>query len=230
MMIKPLAALVKITGWLPYLAVARPRIHYEDKEAQARRVKGKAIVMPDHHSIWDAVTMMYTFPGRDLRCIISEVICQNNPIGKWFMRSMGYIYVDRSNMDFTFLSESGKILGKGGVVEIYPEARLPRPGEEKPLAFKPSVVYMALENDAPIIPVVTNGAFFGKKRMQVLIGKPVRIEEYYDETLDERENIEHITALLRNRIIELKNELEAREDPARKEGISKEKATKRLSV
>ncbi len=204
---KPFAVFVKITGFLPYWAMTRTKFYYEDKSKQSRRLKGKAIVMPDHHQIWDVAVLMHTFPTRNLRCIISEVICSSKP-KTLFMKNMGYIVTDRANMDFTFLTRAEKVLDEGGVIEIYPEGRLPKSGEETPLEFKPSVTYLALQSGAPIIPVVTTGAFVKKERMRVMVGCPIDARELYDESLSERENIDNITNILRNKIKELKNELE----------------------
>ena len=100
------------------------------------------------------------------------------------------------------------ILDNGGVVEIYPEARIPDPEEAKPLPFKPSTVYLALESGAPIIPVYTNGCYFKWKRARMIIGTPFDAREYYDDALSEKENIENITNLLRERIIDLGKQLD----------------------
>ena len=122
---------------------------------------------------------------------------------------VGCVKVDRDNHDFTFLSKLKKILDRGGVVEIYPESRLPdREGDVKPLPFKPSYVYLALESGAPIIPVYNNGKMFARERERVIIGKPIYVEELYDSTLSEKENIDRINQYVREKIIELGKELE----------------------
>jgi 1-acyl-sn-glycerol-3-phosphate acyltransferase len=108
------------------------------------------------------------------------------------------------------MDKCNKILDKGGLIEIYPESRLARKGEEKPLPFKPSAVYMALSSGAPIIPVYHNGEYSGKKGACAMVGKPFYARDYYDDNLSERENVEIITEKLRNRIIKLKDELDKR--------------------
>ena len=70
-------------------------------------------------------------------------------------------------------AESLKILEKGGVVCVFPESRLPRPGEKRPLPFASSVAYLALTSGAPVIPVYTNGSHFKKERVRVMIGTPI---------------------------------------------------------
>jgi 1-acyl-sn-glycerol-3-phosphate acyltransferase len=127
-------------------------------------------------------------------------------IFSFFLNSLGGIKVDRNAHDFSFVEKSCKILEKGGVVEIYPEARLPKEGEERPLPFKPSAVYLALESGAPIIPVYNSGKYFSRERVRVVIGKPINVQEMYREELSYKENIEAINEYLRGKIIELGKE------------------------
>ncbi len=201
---------VKITAWIPYLLLYRPKYYYQDKKAQSRKIRGKGIVMPNHQSIWDFAGMMYTFPSRNLRCVVAEVMYANGKMMTAFLNLLGAIKVDRYGGDFTFLEKSNKILKSNGVVEIYPESRLPKKGEEKPLPFKSSVALMALEADAPIIPVVTNGKYNKKQRLRILIGKPIDINELYDDSLDEKLALQLATDKLRDIIKEMNNELESK--------------------
>ncbi len=199
---------IKITGFIPWLFGYRAKIYYEDKSVQGRRIKGKAIVMPNHHSVMDVALNMFVFWNRTLRCLAAELMYEKNIFMTLMLKLMGYIKVDRDSHDFSFLGKSEKVLNKKGVIEIYPESRLPKKGEEKPLEFKPSVVYLALSTGAPIIPVYHTGALFKKDRARIIIGKPIDVREWYDDTLCERENIEIICKKLRERVIELGNELE----------------------
>lgn len=209
---------VKITGWIPQLFIFRTKVYYEDKKAQSRKIKGKAIVMSNHHTLMDFAVLMFVFPWRTLRCLMAEILYKKNFFMTAFITALGGIKVNRAAHDFSFLNKAEKILRKGGVVEIYPEARLAKPGEEKPLEFKPSVVYMALQSEAPIIPIYNDGKYFGKDRTRVIIGKPVYVQEWYDEQMSEKENLDAICKRLREKVIDLRNELnEQRESEKEKE-------------
>lgn len=199
---------VRITGFLPYLFAYRTKIYYEDKKTQGRRIKGKAIVCSNHRSVMDVALLFFLFPTRTLRPLVAEIMFEKNPIFTLFLKMLGAIKVDRNAHDFSFLEPSRKVLEKGGVLEIYPEARLPRAGEPTPLPFTPSTVYLALQTGAPILPVYTNGCYFEKRRARAIIGKPFYPQALYDDSLSEEENIERITKRLREKVIELKNELE----------------------
>ena len=202
---------VKITGWLAYTIIFRPKYYYENKAVQSRRVKGAAIVVSNHVSVWDFAFLMFAIPFRTLRCAVAELLFRKNFAFSAFLKLAGTIRVDRDAHDLTFLSECEKVLAKGGVVEIYPEARIPDEGEERPLEFKTSAVMLALSTGVPIIPVCHNATYFGKGRTRVMIGTPIDARELYDDTLSEKENLSKITAQIRRKIIEFSKELEKQE-------------------
>ena len=202
---------VKLTGWIPQLLLFRIKVHYEDKAVQNKRIRGKAIVVANHNHIMDFAIMMFVFWRRTLRCATAEIMYRKNFILTLFIKLLGCVRVDRNEYDFSFLTKLEKILDNGGVVEIYPEARLPKAHESRPLEFKPSYVYLALESGAPIIPVYTTSKFFSKQRKHVIIGKAIHVKELYDDTLSEKENINNINMYVRSKIIELEKQLEEKQ-------------------
>lgn len=206
-----LNAFIKITGYPLKLFALRFNVRYEDKSVQSRRIKGKAIVASNHTNLLNFATMMYLFPFRTLRCVAGEVLYEKGFFMRLFLFMAGAVKVDRNSHDFSFLTVAQRILDKGGVIEIYPEARLPKPGDELPLEFKPSTVYLALESGAPIIPVYHAGKYFKGNKINAMIGKPIDARELYDDNLSQSENIEKITAILRGKIIELREEFERQE-------------------
>ena len=199
---------VKITGWIPYILFLRPKISYENKKLQSRRIKGHGIIVSNHTAILDFAVTMYTFPARTLRCAVAELMYRKNVFMTLLLRLLGTVRVDRTSHDFSFLSDCERILDRGGVIEIYPESRLPNPGEPRPLSFKPSAVYLALKSGAPIIPICNNGKFFAKDRMRIHVGAPINVRELYRDELSEKENLAYITAYVRGKIVEFQKQLE----------------------
>ncbi len=199
---------VKITGWILVLFTFKTKVYYEDKSVQSRRIRGKAIVMSNHFTIWDFACLMFVFWRRTLRCVVAEILYCKNRFFTFLLKALGCIKVERDMHDFSFINKCKKILDRGGVVEIYPEARVPRKGDIVPLEFKPSIVYLALESGAPIIPVYTDGRYFCRERNYVMIGTPIIVSELYDTNLDEKQNISAIAAALRGKVIELREKLE----------------------
>ena len=200
---------VRITGWIVQKICFRTKIYYEDKSVQSRRIKGNAIIVSNHTSVYDYAVYLFVF-YRILRYQMAEILYKRKGL-KLFLRMMGGIYVNRNTHDLSFLDKSNEVLNKGGVVGVFPESRIPKPEEQKPLEFKQSVIVLALQSKAPIIPVATNGSYFKKKRARVIIGKPFNAFDYYNVSLSEKENVANITNILRERIIELKGLLDGQE-------------------
>ena len=193
---------VRITGFIPAMLILRTKVYFEDKRVQSRRIKGQAILMSNHTSVYDYAVFLYVFFFRTLRYQMAEVLYKKKLLGM-FLKCMGGIYVNRDSLDFSFMDKSKKLLEKNKVVGVFPESRLPKEGETRPLPFKESITILALESGAPIIPIYTDGQYFTKKRAHVTIGKPIYVKDYYDNAKSRKENIECITSILRDKIIEL---------------------------
>ena len=197
----------KITGWPVQFVCFRTKVYYENKKTCSRRIKGPAIIISNHTSVFDYAVYLFVFFSRTLRFQTAEVLYRKKLLG-WFLRRMGGIYVDRDARDFGFVTKSEEILRRGGVVGIFPESRIPKPGEERPLEFKPSAAYIALCADVPVIPVVTNGSYFNlKKRARVMIGEAINVRDLSDPGLGEKEDLKNVSAKLRERVIELEKKL-----------------------
>ena len=190
---------VKITGWIAAVFYFKTKTYYLSP-TQKKNIKGKAIIVSNHKSVMDYPLYMFVFRWRVIRTLTAEIIYKKGKLMAWFLKKMGCIRVDRESGDFGFMHEAIKHLNKNGVTLVFPEARLHKPGEEGLLEFKPSFVYMALETGAPIIPCYTNGCYAQKKRAKVLIGERIYLQELYDESKTEKENIDYLCKYVRDYI------------------------------
>ena len=209
---------VKITAWPLQFAVFRTRIYYENKKVQGRHIKGPAILISNHTSVFDYAVYLFVFPTRTLRVQMAEVLFEKKPLNI-LLKLLGGIRVDRNTHNFGFVEKSCEILKKGGVVGIFPESRIPLPTETRPLPFKTSAAFTALQSGVPGIPVVTNGSYFRKKRARVLLGTPMYAADFTDETLSEKENIQRVSDAFRERIAKMTEELGKKEQSG---GVRKE--------
>lgn len=193
----------KITGWLIQLVCFRTKVYYEDKAVQSRHIRGKAILISNHTSVFDYPVTIFVFWTRTLRFHMSELVMKKPVLGV-LLRMLGGIYVDRNTHDYGYMVKSEKILGRGGVVGICPEGRIPLKDEKRPLAFKTGAAYLALTTDTPIVPMFTNGSYFTfKERARVMIGTPIIPSEVADPELSDKENIEKLNHVMREKIINL---------------------------
>ena len=208
-MIRFFNGFVKVTGYLIQKIIFRTKIYYEDKKHTNRNIKGAAMIISNHTDIYDYPLMMYVFPKRNLHCLVAEVTYDKNKPLTNLLKGLGAIRVDRNNHDFSFMGQTSELLRKNKVVLIYPESRLPLENEVGTLLdFKPSYIYSALETGAPIIPIYTNGIYGKlkkkyKDRARVIIGKKIFVQDLYDSSKSEKENIEYINDYVKNRILEL---------------------------
>lgn len=201
---------VKITGYVPQLFVFHTKYYYEDRSIQSRRIKGPAIIICNHTSVYDFIVVLFAFFGRNLHTLMAEVLFgKDRGLLPRFLKLMGGIFVDRNAKDFSFLSQCLDILDKGGVVCIFPESRIPRPGEARPLPYSDTVAYLALQSGVPVIPVYTNGVYFSPiKRARAIIGKPLRADVSPDSSKTDREKISSLTAMFRTEVTALGKKLE----------------------
>ncbi len=195
---------VKITGWLPQFLCFRTKIYYENRKVQGRHIRGPAIIISNHTSVFDYAVYIFVFFTRTLRFQMAEVLFEKKALAR-LLRMLGGIFVNRYDFDFGFMAKSRDILDSGGVVGVFPEGRLPRPGEPRPLEFKTSAAYLALSSGVPVIPVVTNGSYFRPGRARVLIGEPIDVSALSDRTLPEKEDLLQVSEKLRRHITELES-------------------------
>ena len=196
----------KITAWPLQFLCFRTKVLYEDRNVQGISIKGPAIIISNHTSVFDYAVYLFVFFFRTIRCQMAEVLFNKQPLGT-LLKMLGGIRVNRDSHDFSFLTKSENILKEGGVVLIFPESRIPLKDEKTPLEFKPSAAYLAINSGVDIIPVYTNGSYFKFKRARVIIGKPMKANEYYDSSMGDRENIALLNTKMREKIIELKEEM-----------------------
>lgn len=197
--------IVKLTG-LPFAgAYYRKKIYYENNDPSLRKIKGPALIISNHTSVYDFPLLMYTFLNRTIRTLAAEALYEYKSLGR-LLKGLGGIKVDRKNYDFNFISTLSDCLQKGEVGLIFPESRLhTKKDPEGLLEFKPSYVYIALQNNVPIIPVYVNG-IYGKKKKQmhdrarVMIGKPIALNLLLDPKKSEKDNILYLNRYIRDKI------------------------------
>ena len=208
---------VKLTGLPVQYFYFRKKIYYEDKKHTSKKIKGGALIVSNHTSVYDYPLIMYTFFGRVIHTLVAEVIYKKSSFMNKFMNDLGAIRVDRDTYNFNFMYKMIEILNDNKVGLVFPESRLPTENDEpgKLLEFKPSYVYLALQCGVPIIPVYTNGVYGHKMRKEkkdrarIIIGKKFYINDLYDSSKTEKENIEFINDYVKNKIVNLGEQLES---------------------
>ena len=203
--------LALITGWPVQLLVFKRKTYYEDIRAQGRRVRGKALIVSNHFSVFEYMVNIFLFPFRKLYVVYWP---HHSKRIRWGMKFFGGIVSDRDVMGLRFMDESVKTLEKGRIVQIYPEAYISEDGRMD--EFKPSYVLIALRAEAPIIPVITDGNYGFFKRVHLIIGKPIDLWDYCTSEDPTKEEIMALNDIVYKKCLELQRELEARKQNKRR--------------
>ena len=117
--------------------------------------RGPFIVSPNHQSYLDPFWVSVPFPY-PLRYMTWDRFIYMPIIGH-FIRTLGAFPVKLEKGDRTALRLSLEHLNQGGALMIFPEGGRTRTGEVMP--FKPGVIRLALDAQAPIIPVTVVGGY-----------------------------------------------------------------------
>lgn len=209
--IRLFSGFVRLTGLVPALIFFKPRVKLENERA-SRHLPKHAILVSNHTSLMDFVLYLVVFPWRTVRFLMAEVLFNKGKLFATFLTLLGGIRVDRNTFDFEFVSDALDILDHGGTLGVFPQGRLPVGG--KPFPFTVSTAFIALQTDAPIIPVYTDGRYGLNKRAGVVIGEPLYLHEYKKDELSDDEQLNHLTALLEERVYALADRLNTKETTA----------------
>lgn len=185
---------VKVTGILPALIFLKPRVI----KTRSRTLPKTAILVSNHRSLMDFVLYLLIFPFRTIRFLMAEVLYNKSKLFAWFLSAIGGIRVDRDRHDFAFVSDALEVLDNGGLVGVFPEARLPVNG--KPFPFTVSTAFIATHTDAPIVPLYTDGNYGLTKRATVVIGEPFYLTDHKKENVSEDEQLQHLTDVLHDKV------------------------------
>ena len=121
---------VKITAFPVQYFYFKKRVYYESN-LSPRKIKGAALIVSNHTSIFDYALIMYTFFTRSIRTLVAKEIFEKNWFMNIFMKGLGAIKVERQSYDFSFMPKMIKCLNKKQVGLVFPEARLPRENERE---------------------------------------------------------------------------------------------------
>lgn len=200
--------MMKTTGVPLELLFFKRRTFYEDKYVQKRRIKGGALLVSNHKSIFDYMMYFFLFFFRKIYCLVAEVMYRN-AFFRFCLNTIGGIRVDRSDPNIIgFVNKSVELIKKGKLVLSFPESRLIH---DKELGvFYPSYILIALKANAPIIPIYTDGRYGLFKRSSVIIGKPINLRDRCHNENPSAQEINALNDLVKDKIQELKETLERR--------------------
>lgn len=191
--------LIKWTIGQLILLVTRPIVYGR----QNLRVKGKAIFIANHRSMWDPLMLALISP-RNIHFMAKKELFESK-IGNFFFRSLYAFPVNRRNVDLQSLKNALKVLDKGKVFGIFPEGK--RAVTDSLDEFEKGAAFLAIRSGAPVIPIYIHPDTSRQLRPVMLVGKPIDVSSIV-AAVNKSSLIEVVTDELSDSIDALRAELE----------------------
>ncbi len=143
------------------------RIEYINRENMP--TKGPAILVANHTSLIDIPAVKW--PIKPWIYYVAKKQLFQNPVTRFFFRSMGCIAVDRDKVDLQAARGIFSVLSSNRIVAMFPQAT--RVEDDKILSHLPrtGVAHFAVKTGSPIIPVLVDGKFSVFKKTKITFGQ-----------------------------------------------------------
>lgn len=197
---------VKLTWILLLWIFQTPKIRYCNKEGRMPRIKGRALIVCNHTWWMDPITIIMTFWRRRIHTLAARELGGPHKLIQWVKRRLLFIDVDRKKLDIRSYNRCIEALREEKVLLVFPEGRFVFEDEIQP--FKGGTALMALQTKTPIYPVYLSGYYRLFHPIHMAVGEPIRIEEEWQGAMDS-EAVNHLNALMRDRVQELREVVEA---------------------
>ena len=172
--------------------------------------KGPAVLVANHNSHLDAVTLMTLFPLRmlpELRPVAAQDYFFRNPLLKWFaLNIMGILPLDRKVQSKRRHPLAGihEALDQGDIVIVFPEGS--RGAPEQLGDFKAGIAHIAKKNpEVPVIPIFMHGLGKALPKGEALL-VPFFLDVFVGEPIDWNDDKEAFMEQLSARMTALAEE------------------------
>ena len=154
---------------------------------------GKYILCANHLNNWDPVLIGVAFPYRIYPMAKAELF--KNRYLAWLLRNVGCFPIKRGEADITAMKTAMKIITSGKILGLFPEGK--RNNTDEVIA-EPGAAMLAIKTKTDVLPVaiVSNYKLFGETK--VIIGKPIKFNEYYGKKLYNNDYSEISLIIMKN--------------------------------
>ena len=195
-----------ILGYPIQLLFFKRKVFYEDKKNTKIR-KGGKLIISNHYNLFDyGLNAFMVFP-RKLTAVSSEIPFKYG-IARFGMKFFGTIEATRDTCNMGFVEQAAEVIRKGGLVQIFPEARNTPDG--KIHEFKPSYVVIAEMAECKILPIISDGNYGVFKRVSVMIGKEIDIGQIVTAKngVLTKQDVNQINQVIFDKVLQLRETLE----------------------
>ena len=199
--------MMKVTGAPLNWIFFKRKVYFENRAKQKRKIKGGALIVSNHKSFWDYITLFFLFFRYKVRPVVSHLIYHKNPVLKFCLNCVKAIVVGKDMLDMAYIDKVEELLKKGKKIVIYPEGHFALKDELLP--FSTSYIKIAYDTGVPIIPIYTDGRYGLFKRNHVMVGTKIYVNDLIDGELN-KENIEKVNDYFTKYIWELRRKMNVR--------------------
>lgn len=197
---------LKLIAWPTFVLFLRTKKYYES-ETSTTKIKGPAVIISNHPSIWEPPVILHTFFRRRVFFLIHKTVYHRNRFMAWIYKKAGCITIDKEDFDINFFFEITQRLNEGEIVTIFPEGTFS--DADAILPFKSGAIMATLHAGVPIIPVYVKGERNLFPRKKIMIGDPINPLKYTNNTMPSIKEIEAFSDMLRNKVWEFKQRLDS---------------------
>ena len=213
---------IKITGFLFYIIFVTPRFFYATRKAkkESKKVKGGAIIIGNHSSTFDYVTLLYRHFFRVVHTFVGPAIYRFRSL-RHLCNVLENIEVKKDDAANIEALRKAKIyLNKGKTIAIFPEGRFEdNPGEIE--RFSSSAIRLSFETNKPIIPYYFKGNYGVFRRAKFNVGEKIYVRDLVKGDELTNEEIIRVNKYLQDVIKKLKHQLQSYESTKTKTFFSK---------
>jgi len=144
---------------------------------------GSVLICPNHISNIDPVVIAFA-TSRVVHYMAKAELFKNLFLA-WFFRKVHAFPVNRDKVGIDTVKTSLKILKDQEILGIFPEGTRVKEGERIPPAS--GFIVFAVKTKSPIIPVRIKGEYRFRHKIDVIIGEPIFLTDYYGKKIPEAE-------------------------------------------
>ena len=144
---------------------------------------GRLIVGANHSHIFDPVVLALAIP-REISFMGKKELFENKFLN-YIFTNLGAFPVDRDGTDIKAVKTSLRVLQQEGALGIFPEGTRVKAYDEN--NAKAGMAMMSIRAKSQILPVYIESSYRIFSKIDVYIGKPIDLSEYYGERLSSEE-------------------------------------------
>lgn len=173
------------------------------------KLEGGAVVVANHTAFGDPMLIRNVFWYRRVFLMASEEVMRGRIRGA-LLRAAGCLRIDRTAADLRAVREAAALARAGEAVALFPQGHIRREGDVD--AVKSGAVLIALQGNAPLIPVYSRRRKHWWQRRTVVIGEPMDCRALCGKPVPSMADVAALTGELQKRLAACKDVYDQREE------------------